>query len=102
MATRKRPSRGSKPDKLMKDAIMLALHREAKGVDGVKTKRFNIVAAKLVELAEDGDMSAIKEITDRIDGKAMQAVEHSGPLGGAIETVSKIVREIVRPEDCDG
>lgn len=70
MAVRKEPSKGGKPDKLMRDAIMLALHREAKDADGKKTKKLNIVAAKLVDLAVAGEMPAIKEVIDRVDGKS--------------------------------
>ena len=33
------------------------------------------IAAKLVERAEEGDLAAIREIADRLDGKAPQAVE---------------------------
>lgn len=70
MAARKTPSRGGKPDKLMRDAIMLALHREAKDSDGKSTKKLNIVAAKLVDLAMEGEIAAIKEVIDRVDGKS--------------------------------
>ena len=33
------------------------------------------IAAKLVEKAEEGDLAAIREIADRLDGKAPQAIE---------------------------
>ena len=33
------------------------------------------IAAKLVEKAEEGELAAIREIADRLDGKAPQAVE---------------------------
>jgi hypothetical protein len=33
------------------------------------------IAAKLVEKAEEGDLAAIREIADRLDGKPAQAVE---------------------------
>ena len=33
------------------------------------------IAEKLIEKAIEGDIQAIKELGDRIDGKAMQAVE---------------------------
>ena len=36
-------------------------------------------------MAEGGDMQAIKEIGDRLDGKPKQQVEASGPGGGAIQ-----------------
>ena len=40
---------------------------------------------KLLELAEKGDLGAIKEVTDRLDGKAIQSQEISGPNGNPIE-----------------
>lgn len=80
MPARKTPSAGGKPDKLMRDAIMLDLKREAE--KGSKTKRLHMVARSLVDLAIAGDVQAIKEINDRVDGKAPQAVtgNDGGPL----------------------
>jgi len=87
--------RGSKPDKLMRDAIVLELKREAIDADGKPTRKLDLVAAKLVAIAMEGDMQAIKEINDRADGKVPQAV-----IGDADEDpimVSAIVRTLVRP-----
>ncbi|HNQ55683.1 MAG TPA: hypothetical protein PKG66_09725, partial [Methanothrix sp.] len=42
-----------------------------------------IIARKYVEKARDGDNNAIKDIIDRIDGRAVQMV--AGPGGGRIE-----------------
>lgn len=44
------------------------------------------IANKLLEEAEGGNMVAIKEVFDRLDGRAVQATELSGPEGGPIET----------------
>lgn len=49
--------------------------REANGADGKPTKRLNIIADRLVKLAMSGDMAAIKEVFDRIDGKLTSATE---------------------------
>jgi len=40
------------------------------------------IADKLVDMAVEGDMQAIKEVGDRLDGKTVQAVtgEDGGPL----------------------
>jgi hypothetical protein len=38
----------------------------------------------LGKLAAKGDIKAFIELTDRIEGKAMQGVHLSGPQGGAI------------------
>ncbi len=53
----------------MRDAIMVALNREAMNADGKPTKKLYLVAETLVDLAVGGDMGAIHEICDRIDGK---------------------------------
>jgi hypothetical protein len=42
------------------------------------------LAGKLVDAADKGDLQALKEIGDRLDGKPAQATELSGPDGGAI------------------
>ena len=79
MAARKTPSGGSKPDKLLRDALLIELNRAAKNGKG---KKFNFIAAKLLEAAEDGKLDAIKELWNRIEGLPAQAVEatHSGKI----------------------
>ena len=96
MAARNTPSRGSKPDKLMRDALRVALHREAIAADGKPTKRLNIIADRLVEAAMDGDMTAIREIFDRIDGKVVPAVDANEPRGDVTYLINT---GIVRPGD---
>lgn len=74
MAKRGNPNpTGGKPDKLMRDALMVALNREAQGPLG-KTKKLSLIADKLVDLAVEGDVAAIKEVADRVDGKSMQGI----------------------------
>lgn len=63
--------------------------KEAHG-DGNKLRG---IAERLVEAALDGDIQAIKEVADRLDGKPKQQSEISGPDGGAIpigEVVFKV------------
>ena len=73
--------KGCKPDKLMRDAILVALNREAE-LNGQPTRRLYVVADQLVSLAMTGDIQAIKEINDRIDGKATQTIagDQENPL----------------------
>lgn len=56
-------------DKPFKDALRMEL-----AAAGENHKALRAVAAKLVALAQDGDMQAIKELADRVDGKVAQAV----------------------------
>lgn len=93
---RKTPSKGSKPDKLMRDALMAALKREAEDAAGNPTRKLTLVADALVNKAMEGDVSAIREIADRVDGKAVQVVagDADNPLA-----VTCIERVIVRPLD---
>jgi len=83
LAATKTPSRGAKPDKLIRDMLMIALKREAKDADGKPSTKLALVVAKLVDKAIDGDVTAIREIADRVDGKPAQAV--TGPDGGPIQ-----------------
>lgn len=74
MAARKTASKGGKPDKLIRDALMLAVKRECEGEDGKITTYLNRIAAKVVAQAANGDAQAYKEIFDRIDGKSPQSI----------------------------
>lgn len=75
MAKRGNPNpKGAKPEKLMRDALMIALKRQVKSANGQKTIQVTRIAEKMVEMAADGDSTLIKEIFDRVDGKVAQAV----------------------------
>jgi len=52
------------------------------------------IAEALLDKAKDGDMVAIKEIGDRLDGKPMQAIERTDT-----KTITLIERRIVQVED---
>ncbi len=58
---------------------MVAVKRQTTG--GKKTKKLSLLADKLVERALEGDITAMKEIGDRLDGKPAQAVELGGRDG---------------------
>ena len=79
MAAPKNPV-GHKGEKIWRDAVMRAVHRNLKGA---KTKRLETLAEKLVEQALDGNMVALKEIGDRLDGKPKESVEVSAGDGWA-------------------
>ena len=70
------------------------LRKELVQEDKVKLRK---IANKLVQAAEEGEAWAIKEIIDRVDGKAIQSTEISGVDGDAIE-LKAIEFVIKRPE----
>ena len=45
---------------------------------------------KLLEEAENGEAWAVKELSDRLDGKAIAGVELSGPEGNPIEATHAV------------
>lgn len=68
---------GGRPkDQAWRDALRIAV-KEAMG-NG--TTKLRALAEKTVELALSGDMQAIKEIGDRLDGKPVQAIESNSEV----------------------
>lgn len=83
-------NQNAKKGKLFYNQLRKALVQE----DSLKLRK---IADKLVDAAEQGEPWAIKEVIDRVDGKAVQATEISGADGGEIEL--KMIEFIVkRPE----
>ena len=70
-------TKGATSDKFWSEAVRLAVYREVES-DGEKRKRLNIIADKLCKMAIEGDMAAIKEIGERLDGKAPQTATVKG------------------------
>lgn len=62
-------------DKPWSDALRLA----ALTMDGDRS-RLRKIAEQCVSAAMGGDIQAIREIGDRLDGKPAQAIEHSGEM----------------------
>lgn len=81
-------NRNATKNKLWAEALNRALLAE----DG---KKLRSLADKLIERAENGDVTALKEIGDRIDGKAVQIIagDPENPLG-----LEVIERRIVDPK----
>lgn len=46
--------------------------------------KLRAIADKLIDLAAEGDMQAIKELGDRLDGKSMQSIEQKTEVKGEI------------------
>lgn len=71
MAAPKKPA-GAKSDKLWRDALMRAVRRVEAGQPSQFLER---IADQVVKQALDGDMTATREIGDRLDGKPHQTAE---------------------------
>jgi hypothetical protein len=54
-------------------------------------------AKALFQKAKEGDVAAMREIGDRLEGKAAQSVTVSGDDEKPL--ITKVIREIVRPKD---
>ncbi len=69
----------SKADKLWTDALRKTVLEHVKHPDEGSTEKIrnlNLIAKSLVAKARDGDIAAIKEIGDRLDGKPIQRTEN--------------------------
>lgn len=80
-------NKNAKRGTMWRDAIRKALAKDKKALDRL--------ANALILKAQEGDMSALKEIGDRLDGKAVQSHEVGGPDGSSIP--HKIEMVIVDP-----
>jgi hypothetical protein len=60
---------------MWRDEVMKAVCRLRSGDDRKKYKVLRLLAEKLMDRALDGDMTAMREIADRLDGRAVQSVQ---------------------------
>ena len=77
-----RPPRGWTWAELLEEAF------EEEDETGTPAKK--IAVRKLVEKTKEGDVLAFREAMDRMDGKAKQALEHTGKDGGPITVITKV------------
>lgn len=82
-------NKNSAKGRIWHDAIRRALARREKG----KPDKLNRLADALITEALDGDIQALKEFGDRIDGKVPQGIEGPGENGEHI--VNVIERKII-------
>lgn len=83
------PGPGNKP---WADAIRVAVNAH---VDGTDTKKLRTLAEKVVSLGLAGDMAALKEIGDRLDGKPAQAI--TGDPENPLQVASTVTVTLVKP-----
>ena len=78
--------------RMWRAAIERALAKRSR-VDQVEA--LDDLADKLLTLAYEGDLGALKELGDRLEGKPGQAIELTGADGGPV-TIDRIERVIVK------
>lgn len=71
---------GKKGANIWTQAVRRAVKRRIDGVEG-KPRKLEHLADKLVEAGLAGDIHALKEIGDRVEGKARQSVDLSSKDG---------------------
>lgn len=89
---------GGRPPKEKSFANMLNIALTAKGVTG-ETK-LREVAEVLVTKALEGESWAVNMVADRVDGKPMQAIEHTGEDGGPVifQTIYEAMKDRAEEE----
>ena len=95
-----RPKGAENKDKSWRDAVRAAVNELRKDEDSSKKiKSLRLLARKLVKKALEGDVAALREIGDRLDGKATQAVQVDQSVQiSSIEMVIVGMPEIVEGE----
>lgn len=86
---------GRKQEKPFRDALRMELAK----LQDQDNRGLRRIAAALIEAAEGGDMQAIKELADRVDGKVPQGI--SGDDENPLTMVHRIERHIVRSNTPD-
>ncbi|MBK8200754.1 MAG: hypothetical protein IPK75_20650 [Acidobacteria bacterium] len=80
-----KPGRSGRPigsvEKMFSDAVRVLVCQ--RGGDG--EKRITVIANRLVSLAEEGNIVAIQEVANRLDGKPPQQVAVTGEDGGPLQ-----------------
>jgi hypothetical protein len=79
-----------------RDAIERAVARRQGKKD---LKDIDDIADKLIDAAAAGDMQAVREFGDRMDGKAPQSLEHSGMIASTHE---ELLKQLDCANDTDG
>ena len=76
MVSPARHPRGQQRDKIYREALRLEL---ADMSEGVGLKKLREIARAHIEKAATGDMQAIKELRDTLDGRPVQQLDHDLP-----------------------
>ena len=85
-----RPKGSENKDKPFRKALQMELAEAGENLKGLR-----VIARALLIKARDGEVAAIKEIADRLDGKPAQAIVGGGEDDPAVSHVHRIERVIV-------
>ena len=58
-------------------------------------RRLRVIVEQLLCKAEAGDLQAIKEVMDRLDGRPAQAQVHSDADGGPLRVILRQVADVI-------
>ena len=83
--------------KLWQAAILRAVQNRSRLA---KKEALDALAEKLLAKCDEGDLQALKEFGDRVDGKPGQAVALTGAGGGPLQ-FQEVVRKIVDSRNPD-
>jgi hypothetical protein len=89
--------RGAWANKAWRDALRIAVLRPVDQDEKPKTK-LDELADSLITAAKGGDISALKELGDRLDGKPSQALVGGDEDDNPIRTITEIRTTIVDPK----
>ena len=78
------PSADGTPARPMWEALDAELRRESDDGEGAKAAMLQLIARKLAAKARDGDLAAIREIFDRMDGKSVAGSVVDEPPGKVV------------------
>lgn len=87
-------NRNAAKAKVWHAAIMRALEtRDSSRIDG--KKEIDALAETLLNLVAAGDLAALKEFGDRLDGKPAQSVTVGGDEANPVRTISEVLLRAV-------
>ena len=80
---------GARKPRIIAQQLISSLNEAAAGTDKTKLR---LLVDRLIERAiVDGDVAAIREIVDRVDGKVPQAIEGSLEAPLTIELIRRVI-----------
>ncbi|MCG3769997.1 MAG: hypothetical protein JW384_01131 [Nitrosomonadaceae bacterium] len=90
---------GRPKERVWKDALVRAMKRRDAGAKDGDPLALEKLADAVISAAMMGDMSAVKEIADRLDGKVAQTTILQGDEDGGAVRLTAIERTVVYPPD---